>query len=365
MMTQKGQAIFSLFFLAVIFGVPLSQAAHEVLEGRAPGFVAFFTHAPTQSNLRASEKELESASVVARAARPWVQRFWLQALGNAGDKTVVGRDGWLFYTPDVRYLVESDGDEKDPFRAILEFRRQLARRGIHLLMIPMPGKPSIYADKLTRGGVDSSPTQTLLTRLRNAGIESLDLFSVFRYAAQRRNSSCYLARDTHWSGASAQLTAEIVAQRLFDLGWVSSGSVDYQVRPVTTARTGDLVKMINLSNLEGLFPPEAVQCEQVFRSGSGELYRDKPDSEVLVLGDSFMRMYQTDQPLAAGFIAHLARVLRQPVTSIVNDGGASTLVRQDLSRRAGLLANKKVAIWEFVERDIRFGMEGWKDVSLP
>jgi hypothetical protein len=123
--------------------------------------------------------------------------------------------------------------------------------------------------------------------------------------------------------------------------------------------------MINLSNLEGLFPPEAVQCEQVFRSGSGELYRDKPDSEVLVLGDSFMRMYQTDQPLAAGFIAHLARVLRQPVTSIVNDGGASTLVRQDLSRRAGLLANKKVAIWEFVERDIRFGMEGWKDVSLP
>lgn len=85
----------------------------------------------------------------------------------------------------------------------------------------------------------------------------------------------------------------------------------------------------------------------------------------MVLGDSFLRMYQTDQPVAAGFIAHLARALKQPVASIVNDGGASTLVRQDLSRHAGLLANKKTVIWEFVERDIRFGMEGWKDVSLP
>ena len=35
-----------------------------------------------------------------------------------------------------------------------------------------------------------------------------------------------------------------------------------------------------------------------------------------------------DEPGAAGFIAHLARELGQPLTSIVNDGGASTLVRQ-------------------------------------
>src|SRR5205823_474334 len=132
----------------------------------------------------------------------------------------------------------------------------------------------------------------------------------------RNNSFCYLARDTHWSGSAAQIAAEIVARRLSELGWVSSGSVDYQVRPVTTSRTGDLVRMIDLADIERRFPPENVQCEQVFRSGTGELYRDKPDSEILVLGDSFLRMYQTDQPMAAGFIAHLARALSQPLTSI-------------------------------------------------
>jgi hypothetical protein len=49
----------------------------------------------------------------------------------------------------------------------------------------------------------------------------------------------------------------------------------------------------------------------------------------------------------------------------VNDGGASTLVRQQLSRRPELLRGKRLVIWEFVERDIYYGAEGWKAVPLP
>jgi len=30
-----------------------------------------------------------------------------------------------------------------------------------------------------------------------------------------------------------------------------------------------------------------------------------------------------------------------------------------------LLCNKKVVVWEFVERDLRFGTEGWQVVPLP
>ena len=78
-----------------------------------------------------------------------------------------------------------------------------------------------------------------------------------------------------------------------------------------------------------------------------------------------MRIYEQDEPQSAGFIAHLAYELGQPVASIVNDGGASTLVRQELHRRPRLFVNKKLVIWEFVERDIRFGTEGWQPVPLP
>jgi len=84
-----------------------------------------------------------------------------------------------------------------------------------------------------------------------------------------------------------------------------------------------------------------------------------------VLGDSFLRIYERDEPGSAGFISHLAHALHRPMASIVNDGGASTLVRQELARRPQLLEGKKVVVWEFVERDLRFGTEGWQVVPLP
>jgi hypothetical protein len=49
---------------------------------------------------------------------------------------------------------------------------------------------------------------------------------------------------------------------------------------------------------------------------------------------------------------------------VVNDGGASTLARRSLARRIGLLKGKKLVVWEIVERDFRFGDDGWKDVAL-
>ena len=66
----------------------------------------------------------------------------------------------------------------------------------------------------------------------------------------------------------------------------------------------------------------------------------------------------------AGWIAHFAKNISRPVASIVSDGGASTLVREKLARKAGVLKGKKLLIWEFVERDLRFGAEGWKTIEF-
>jgi hypothetical protein len=98
---------------------------------------------------------------------------------------------------------------------------------------------------------------------------------------------------------------------------------------------------------------------------TGKPYVDDPNSPVLVLGDSFLRIFERDEPGSSGFVAHLAHHLGFGLTSIVNDGGASTLVRQQLARKPALLKGKEVVIWEFVERDIRFGTEGWQVIPLP
>lgn len=382
-MRRRGYLTFlSACFLAIVFVVPLADAAIEMLRrGRRPTIAALFSRLPRKEALRSLESDLESSSWFPQALRPWWQRLRFALLADLGEKAILGRDGWLFYAPDVRYLVEpfphvtSHAKNDDPLSAIVTFRDQLSRKGIRLLVVPMPVKPSVYPDKLTRraapdGQSFSSHTVELISRLREAGVEVLDLFETFRRFRKKDSSSeiepYYLVRDTHWSGKAVTIAAEEVAEQIRRLGWVDPGSTEYDLKAVMVKRRSDIAQMVKVPGIEEKFPPEDVLCYQVVqKNGGGKPYQDDPHSPVLVLGDSFLRIYQTDEPTAAGFISHLAMKLRRPLASIVNDGGASTLVRQELARRAGLLQGKRLVIWEFVERDIRFGTEGWKEVSLP
>ncbi len=363
-MSRRAQISFAVFFLAVISVPPLWQTAVEVARGNRPQLLELFSMSPTSSRLRAWEHSLEETSVTAKAVRPWIQHVWFRLLHYAGEKVLTGREGWLFYRPDVRYLVEGeafDSTHDDPLPAILDFQQQLARQGTRLILVPIPGKPSIYPDKLTARAATNgirSPTLSLMARLRSAGVATIDLFHAFHQIRQTEQTPLYLRRDTHWSPQAAEAAAKMVAAQAREMG-IPNGNVSYQVRRVFARRIGDIAKMIQIPEVASLYAGEEVQALQVMG------LQEDPSAEVLVLGDSFSRIYQTDEPKAAGFIAQLALELRMPVASIVNDGGASTLVRQDLARRPQLLRGKKLVVWEFVERDIRYGTEGWKLVRLP
>jgi hypothetical protein len=218
------------------------------------------------------------------------------------------------------------------------------------------------------GVVVCEQTRRLLDQLEQSGIEYVDLFEVFRRARQEERRSdptrLYLAQDSHWSSEGVRVAAGAVARRVLDGGTVNRGDHAYVERSVTVQRHGDLVQMLQVPQIERALEPETVTCLQVIQPDTRTPYRDAPESEVLVLGDSFLRIYEQDEPGAAGFIAHLARELGRPLTSIVNDGGASTLVRQALAHRPGFLTSKRLVIWEFAERDIRYGTEGWQIVPL-
>ena len=366
-------------FLVIIAAVPMSQVVLELSRGERPQAIDVFFRTPTEEHLRAYESDLEESSWVAQAVRPLARRFHFLALRDPGSKVLMGRDGWLFYKPRVDYLVQSSRDDPSldtgpvaAVRTIIRFRDQLASRGIQLLVVPVPCKASVYPDKLTRRADDlllRSRTLGVIAALRAAGVETVDLFEVFQKSRKAGESealkSLYLARDTHWSPDGVRRAAEVIAGRIFQLGWLESGSVPYRRQAALIERNGDLVDMMQLPSGQQFFTSEKIRCEQVVLASHSAAYQDDPNSPVLFLGDSFSRIYQTDRPGSAGLIAHLADRLKRPLASIVNDGGASTFVRQQLNRRAELLDGKKLVIWEFVESDIRFGAEGWKEVPLP
>jgi len=153
-------------------------------------------HPPTAANLHDFEKNLQESSLVVNELRPWMQYAQFELLADVGDKVIPGRDGWFFYGPGVRAVTarpptRPDGTRHaDPFPAIKSFHDQLQARGIHLVVLPVPNKESIYPERLSRrveegGVIVSRHTLALLERLRAAGIEVVDLFETFRQAKQR------------------------------------------------------------------------------------------------------------------------------------------------------------------------------------
>ncbi len=407
-------------FLALVGVVAPSQIVLDLRHGETPGIVDLFRQAPTRANLRRLESDLETRCQLAQAVRPSVQYARFVLLQDAGDQALLGRNGWFFYRPAVQCLVEPvrsvpvraypkvprEIATNDLFAAVISFRDELAKRGIKLLVMPAPNKSSIYPEMLTirADGTCSTPalggepapepsrgrlgyinptTREVLTRLKEAGVETVDLFDIYasggsahvpvsggeanpQFAIRNPQSvTYYLAQDSHWSPEGMRLAADVVARRLLDSGWVEKGSIKYETKPISIKRYGDVLRMIRVPQVERLYAPEQINCTQVINTETGKPYVDDPNSPVLVLGDSFLRIYERDEPGSGGFIAHLAYNLGFGLTSLVNDGGASTLVRQQLARKPALLKGKKVVVWEFVERDIRFGTEGWQVIALP
>lgn len=366
-------------FMIVLLSVGVVQLAVELSEGQRPQLAELFRQLPTKDNLRLFENDLKKNCKLAGKLRPSVQYAQFQVLRETGDKALMGRAGWFFYKPAVQYLTQplpadSQYSRADVLSAIISFRDQLAKRGIRLMVIPAPNKASIYPEMLTcRAERLKQPvnpkTIEIISGLRESGVEIVDLFRVFAEAREGLspgdNTRYYLSQDSHWSPDGMRLAAQAVARMILDLKWAQKGQVRYRLKPATIERYGDVLKMMRVPKIENMFEPETLNCTQVVNDDTGELYQDNPDSEILVIGDSFLRIYSRDEPGSGGFIEHLACELGFPLTSIVNDGGASTLVRQELSRKPTLLRNKKLVIWEFVERDIRFGMEGWQQVPLP
>jgi hypothetical protein len=357
--------------------------------------------------LRPYEKEMENASIFAQGTRPAMHFLRYTLFRDLGEKAIAGKESWFFYKPDVQYLSKpyiSDPrnfadptsnvvdpnllkSNDEPIQKIVTFQNQLKELSIDLLVVIIPGKPSIYPDMLGACDIpascagDISPSLRFINELRENGVEVVDLFGPFareRNNDQAAGDSLYLHKDTHWKARALRLASRCVAKRIKQYPWFVPGTADFELDSVTVNREGDVGVMTTLpaykvGELGFSFPAEPTQCFQVFsvsRDATGAettrtLYKDDfANSRILVLGDSFSRIYQTDEPRGAGWIAHLAYELKQPVASIVSDGGASTLVRESLARRSGVLKGKKLVVWEFVERDIRFGAEGWKDVKI-
>ena len=306
----------------------------------------------------------------------------------AGSAAVAGRDGWLFFAPELRHASLGPfwgphaaqvsrarrPDATDPFPAIVDFNRRLEALGVELLVVPVPPKSVVYADLIAPGVANSPPARrfdpdhrAFYGLLRDAGVDVLDLTERFLANRDHPEGQVYCRRDTHWSGVGCVLAGREIAASARVRSWYPDLVRErYETRWRDAAIVGDLARDRDEEPRD-----ERVRLREVRRAdASRETPGADPDSPIVLLGDSHNLVFHSGGDMhaeGAGLPDQLAFELGVPVDLVAVRGAASTSARVSLLRRAqrdpSYWRDKRLVIWCFAAREFTEG-DGWPIVPL-
>lgn len=312
--------------------------------------------------------------------------------------TIRGADGWLFSRPELRHLTvgpfwgeaaravstATNEEWRDPVPAIVQFNNDLKALGVELLLVPVPPKASIYADKLSEAvkpdadgrlpRVDTEH-QAFHKILRDQGVQVLDLTPVMLNLRRARatdaakpEANCQT--DTHWSPGTIEAVAAEIARWIAGRPWHDAAAhIEYASRRADLTITGDLTA----------FLPEAGRPGRETFTGVRFVGRpDAPDrpvepsleSPVLLLGDSHTLVFSIGGEMhctGAGLPDQLAMELGGPIDLLGKMGSGATPTRVDLFRRAkepGYIEGKKLVIWCFRGMEFTENPGGWRPLPV-
>lgn len=320
------------------------------------------------------EDDLGNTSVLKKSIVPWI-RWTLAAYLQAGNEDAyVRRGGRLLYRPDVDFatapgfllpktLRNRVGVAANPIPAIIDFKKQLADRGIELVVFPIPLKTTEYPGDPNNPLVNPS-MDDFLGRMKDAGVLCYNPADMLVTTYRETANSSYLLEDTHWTPQAMADTAENLSEFLRSHVKLSAPAKPeiWTKSAMTVENHGDIAGMLTLPPGKELSPKEKVTIHPI-SSPDGAPWRSDPNAEVLFLGDSFANIYSDPQlgwGSNAGFAEQLSYNLGIPLDCIVKNAGGSAATRLELGRemrsgRHDRLMGKKVVVWSFAARDLASG----------
>ena len=383
---RKGQGISLALFLFLL----VLPALTLLLPGFRPDPLVPARKSLTD-RLAALEKTAKTLPLFERWRR--ADQDLVTALVDAGNaKVFVGREGWLYYRPDLEAVTgkgpwhleppsvareRSTTNWQPPLPVIEDFAAQLARRNIRLVLVPVPTKAMACREGLgLKSGVSPPLSWTpLANQLAGAGIGFVDLFPVIE--ARGPDSERFLKQDTHWTPGTMDAAAKAVTKVLAP----GSAVPEYETEALVRSSKGDLTGMLATGEAgHSEFPPETAELRMVVSAESGDT--SDSDGNLVLLGDSFVNVFDDpslgfgdpgESTIGAGFASHLSAALGQPIQTIAINGGGATAVREAFAKlSAARLAKVKTVVWVLSSRDLllpeiparRAGIE-WRPVTLP
>ncbi|HEY6153129.1 MAG TPA: hypothetical protein VIW07_05255 [Candidatus Udaeobacter sp.] len=297
---------------------------------------------------------------------------------------LAGVDGWLFLSSDIRFLSVGQfwgadaakvsrahkPESADPIPAIVDFRDQLKKRGIDLLLMPVPPKPAIYPEKILpdvdlHGETATPYLSRFYEELRKREIDVIDLSPVFLQNRANEHGPVYCKTDTHWSGLGCVLAAQTIKDKIHEK-LAGQPRKDYAAEWKETTIKGDLGDLAgpNIKKPEA----EKIFIRTISDKETGAAISPDGNSPLLVIGDSHTLVFHDFLAEKSGLLDQLAYEVGFAPDLIGTRGSGSTSVRISLYRRArkdaDYLAKKKIVVWCFAAREFTESDQGWDKVPV-
>jgi SGNH hydrolase-like domain, acetyltransferase AlgX len=301
-----------------------------------------------------------------------------------GAAVIAGVDGWFFLSSDIRFLSVGQfwgadaakvsrahkPESADPIPAIVDFQEQLKKRGIDLLLMPVPPKAAIYPEKILpdidlHGETAAPYLAQFYDELRKRGINVVDLAPVFLQNRAGEHGPVFCKTDSHWSGFGCVLAAQTIKEKIRE-------KVAGQPRKNYAAEWKEVTIKGDLGDLAGpntkKLEPEKIAVRTISDKETGAAITPDPNSPLLIIGDSHTLVFHDFLAEKSGLLDQLAYEIGFAPDLIGTRGSGATSVRVSLYRRAKkdpeYLAKKKMIVWCFAAREFTESDQGWDKVPV-
>ena len=307
-----------------------------------------------------------------------------RAAQSANAAVIAGVDGWLFLSSDIRFLSVGQfwgadaakvsrahkPESADPIPAIVDFHDQLKKRGIDLLLMPVPPKAAIYPEKILpevdlHGEAAAPYLERFYDELRKREIDVVDLSPVFLQNRANEHGPVFCKTDTHWSGLGCVLAAQTIKEKIHEK-LAAQSQKNYAAEWKETTIKGDLGDLAgaNIKKPE----PEKIAIRTISDKETGAAINPDGNSPLLVIGDSHTLVFHDFLAEKSGLLDQIAYETGFAPDLIGTRGSGSTSVRISLYRRArkdpGYLGKKKMIVWCFAAREFTESDQGWDKVPV-
>ena len=271
---------------------------------------------------------------------------------GAGASVVTGSDGWYFAAGETAALGSATPHSAEAATAISAHAERLRRNGIELVVVPVPPKGIVYADRVAPELDMPVPVRRLdatlqvaYAELRAGKVRVVDLTEPFIRDRFHPEGPLYCQQDSHWSGVGCVVAAQIIAPVVRDTGVLGpEPDQPYGLAWFNTPIRGDLWQRLaeppprEEVRARGLIEPEDPLLTPAVRNA---------DTPIAIAGDTHALVFHAGEPYharGAGIADQLAFELRQPVALHADDGDSPAT---DIWELPELGARTRVVVWIF------------------